>query len=316
MSFSAIKSWNVGNNVNGALTKFNESSHLTNTGAISSPVKDDQVKVSENNDDDDDDDDISRDEQTTQKYDYKVTEVNHKTASVPVENQGSYFESQVSLNDSGLTPKLLNKNNEEWNYSLLTVRNENINVNDPLTTTVTTTTIPFVASSSPSKAFIIMQKKPIFNDLLKVPYDVLNAPLPVETPTHEPIKETQIHINHQQKLNDTITNYQHFQQFIQKNSQQPSPTSVRYYQSTPMPEQNYEVDESVSLMTNGRVHGVQSTTQKPLNIDKTLQPTIHAQLNIDGQDAKFGVVFEGRDFRKYKVEEKTADGFIVGFVNE
>lgn len=270
----------------------------------SSSVMTDQVKVGGN----DDDDDISRVEQTTQNYEYKVTEINHVT----VENQGSYFESQVTVNDSGLPPKLLNNNNKEWNYSLLTVRNENIKVNDPLTTTTTSTT----PSSSTSKAFNNMQKKPIFNDLLKVPYDVLNAPL-VEAPKHhEQIQKTQIHINHQQKINDTITNYQHFQQFIQKSPQQhQQPASIRsgYYQSTPMPEQNYEVDESVSLMTNGRAHGVQSTTQKPpLQIEKILQPSIHAQLNIDGQDAKFGVVFEGRDFRKYKVEEKTADGFIVG----
>lgn len=270
----------------------------------SSSVMTDQVKVGGN-----DDDDISRVEETTQNYEYKVTEINHVT----VENQGSYFESQVTVNDSGLPPKLLNNNNKEWNYSLLTVRNENIKVNDPLTTTTTTSTTP---SSSTSKAFNNMQKKPIFNDLLKVPYDVLNAPL-VEAPKHhEPIQKTQIHINHQQKINDTITNYQHFQQFIQKSPQQhQQPASIRsgYYQSTPMPEQNYEIDESVSLMTNGRAHGVQSTTQKPpLQIEKILQPSIHAQLNIDGQDAKFGVVFEGRDFRKYKVEEKTADGFIVG----
>lgn len=253
----------------------------------------DQVKISGNKDDDDDDDEIKV-EQTTQNYEYKVTEINHNIT----------VESQITVNDSDLPPKLLNNNNKEWNYSLLTVRNENIKVNDPLATTA-----PLVPSSSTPKAFINMQKKPIFNDLLKVPYDVLNAPL-TESPMHEPIKNTQIHINHQQKINDTITNYQHFQQFIEKNSQQHHRSGY-----TPMPEQNYEVDESVSLMTNGRAHGIQSTTQKPtLHIEKILQPSIHAQLNIDGQDAKFGVVFEGRDFRKYKVEEKTADGFIVGLI--
>lgn len=56
-------------------------------------------------------------------------------------------------------------------------------------------------------------------------------------------------------------------------------------------EQNYEVDESISVMTNGRTHGVQ---------DK----------NDDGQ--KVGYVVESKNFRKYRVEERTPDGFIVG----
>lgn len=58
-------------------------------------------------------------------------------------------------------------------------------------------------------------------------------------------------------------------------------------------EQNYEVDETVSVMTNGRTHGV--VQEKPQD---------------DGQ--KVGYVVEGRNFRKYRVEERTADGFIVG----
>lgn len=58
-------------------------------------------------------------------------------------------------------------------------------------------------------------------------------------------------------------------------------------------EQNYEVDETVNVMTNGRTHGV--VQEKPQD---------------DGQ--KVGYVVEGRNFRKYRVEERTADGFIVG----
>lgn len=332
MSFSAIKSWNVGSNgTPSSKSSFNESSLLTDTSVTSSTITDDV-----------------RDEQqiytttpivttttTTQKYEYNMAgEINHN-----VENQGSSFDSHVTVNDSGMLqspPKLLN-NNKEWNYSLLTVRNENINVNDPVTTANPTIASSSSSYSSSSSSFSInnMHKKPIFTDLLKVPYDVLNAPQPLHSSTssssssstsssspsvaaadpppplsimNEAIKNTQIHINHQQKINDTITNYQHFQQFIQQKKSAPS---SGYYQSTPMPEQNYEVDESVSLMTNGRAHGIQTTTLKPPHQH---QPTIHAQVNIDGQDAKFGVVFEGRDFRKYKVEEKTADGFIVGLV--
>ncbi|CAH1175832.1 unnamed protein product [Phaedon cochleariae] len=60
-----------------------------------------------------------------------------------------------------------------------------------------------------------------------------------------------------------------------------------------MPEQNYEVDEAVSVVTNGRAHGIQSVKKAEDN-------------------QKVGYVVEGRNYRKYRVEERTADGFIVG----
>lgn len=270
MSFSAIKSWNVGK----AKSNFSDS-------PSSEKVPIDSIAV----------------EQTSQKY----VEINQNLPGV-TKNEPNQGSAEITVNDSGSqqTPLASHNNKNEWNYSLLTVRNENINVNSqPATTIASTSTMSYTA-----------KKKPIFNDLLKVPYDVLNMPLSEAPPSAapEPLQKTHFHINHQQKINDTITNYQHFQQFIQP--QPSSPSSTGHYQSTPMPEQNYEVDESVSLMTNGRAHGIQSTTPKPHA--KSFQPTIHAQINGDGQDAKFGVVFEGRDFRKYKVEEKTSDGFIVG----
>ncbi|CAG9863443.1 unnamed protein product [Phyllotreta striolata] len=62
------------------------------------------------------------------------------------------------------------------------------------------------------------------------------------------------------------------------------------------PEQNYEVDEALSVVTNGRAHGV--------------QPTKPEKKPDDNQ--KFGYVVEGKNYRKYRVEERTADGFIVG----
>ncbi|KAF6212782.1 hypothetical protein GE061_010491 [Apolygus lucorum] len=61
------------------------------------------------------------------------------------------------------------------------------------------------------------------------------------------------------------------------------------------PEKNYEVDESVSVQTNGRAHGVQ-TPPSPGG----------------APPVKSGYVVEGQNFRKYRVEEKTPDGFIVG----
>jgi len=77
------------------------------------------------------------------------------------------------------------------------------------------------------------------------------------------------------------------------------------------PEKNYEVDEAVSVMTNGRAHGVQSSAET------TPADTSLRELNSQGEqphdpNSKFGYVVEGRNFRKYQVEERTPDGFIVG----
>lgn len=241
VSFSAIKSWNVGRS-NGASGKLERDSNRSLTG-----------------------DEKSRYDEQNRHEENQQIEMNDKVELFKVENVETEKPPQVPINT--------------WNYSHLPINNEKLKA----------------------------QRKPIFNDLLKVPYDVLNAPL-TESPALEPAQGTQIHINHQQKFNDTITsNYQHFQQFIQKNLNKPN--AMSHYQSTPMPEQNYEVDESVSLMTNGRAHGVQSTTERA-------NPHSDEKLAIlppeQEQDAKFGYVVEGRNFRKYRVEEKTADGFIVG----
>lgn len=62
------------------------------------------------------------------------------------------------------------------------------------------------------------------------------------------------------------------------------------------PEKNYEVDEKVSVMTDGRSHGVQETSTD----------------NCKQENCKVGYVVEGRQYRKYRVEERTSDGFIVG----
>jgi hypothetical protein len=168
------------------------------------------------------------------------------------------------------------------------------------------------------------QRKPIFTDLIKVPYDALNAPQDEYTQPKLPIQ-----INQQQTFNHNVTsNYQHFQQFIQKTltPTMPHMQNKPHYHSTAQPEQNYEVDEAVSVLTNGKAHGIQtttpqtipsttpisipSTTPEELDLIQTGQPNATNQQNL--QDSKFGYVVEGRDYRKYRVEEKTPDGFIVG----
>lgn len=80
------------------------------------------------------------------------------------------------------------------------------------------------------------------------------------------------------------------------------------------PEQNYEIDESVSVITNGRTHGVQTLknlAEKMPSATPALDgKTVEATTDADGQ--KVGYVVEGRNYRKYRVEERTSDGFIVG----
>ncbi|KAK7868517.1 hypothetical protein R5R35_004801 [Gryllus longicercus] len=98
-----------------------------------------------------------------------------------------------------------------------------------------------------------------------------------------------------------------------------------------LPERNYEVDEAVSVMSNGRAHGVQPTTPspappppQPAPQQPQVPPPTHAGPSVErapgvldtsqGRDPnhKFGYVVEGRNYRKYRVEERTPDGFIVG----
>lgn len=76
------------------------------------------------------------------------------------------------------------------------------------------------------------------------------------------------------------------------------PSTARITSTEPMQtaEENYEIDEKVSVLSDGRSHGVQeSTTEK-----------------CKQENCKVGYVVKGRQFNKYRVEERTSDGFIVG----
>ncbi|KAJ6637819.1 hypothetical protein Bhyg_10549, partial [Pseudolycoriella hygida] len=145
----------------------------------------------------------------------------------------------------------------------------------------------FYANPDPSTTS--KPKKVIFN-LDKLPYDLLNAP------TRDLLTN-----NHR-----TESRFSHLSVKIRKELT----TQKSLFESTtvdysPTPEQNYEIDETVSVMTNGRQHGVQITNSP----DATPAPL---ESSHDDPDPKVGYVVEGRNFRKYRVEEKTADGFIVG----
>ncbi|XP_060854598.1 uncharacterized protein LOC132932304 [Rhopalosiphum padi] len=96
------------------------------------------------------------------------------------------------------------------------------------------------------------------------------------------------------------------------------------------PEQNYEVDEAVSVLSDGRVHGVQQqpapTTAVPVSYDiSSTTASGNTDISIIGftttttttttqavETRKSGYVVDGKHYRKYRVEEETPDGFIVG----
>ena len=71
------------------------------------------------------------------------------------------------------------------------------------------------------------------------------------------------------------------------------------------PEENYEVDEAVSVQTNGRAYGVQDSR---LRDDHNVQEKSQQK----DKNQKVGYVLDGRKERRYRVEERTSDGFIVG----
>lgn len=100
------------------------------------------------------------------------------------------------------------------------------------------------------------------------------------------------------------------------------------------PEQNYEVDEAVSVLSDGRVHGVQqhqlvpttaipspavtaaiTTTVAISSTDAVVVTDVPSSVNADStttETRKSGYVVDSKHYRKYRVEEETPDGFIVG----
>jgi len=110
------------------------------------------------------------------------------------------------------------------------------------------------------------------------------------------------------------------------------------------PEQNYEVDEAVSVLSDGRVHGVQqqptpttavsgsydasssttdsgstdtaitgfTTTLSAITTTTTTTASTTTTTTQAAETRKSGYVVDGKHYRKYRVEEETPDGFIVG----
>ncbi|KAL1465357.1 hypothetical protein WDU94_004938, partial [Cyamophila willieti] len=74
----------------------------------------------------------------------------------------------------------------------------------------------------------------------------------------------------------------------------------------PTPEENYEVSEEDSVRSNGRIHGVQTTSSS----ERNWETPDEAKAEADRRKSSY--VVEGRNYKKYRVEEETSDGFIVG----
>lgn len=214
---------------------------------------------------------------------------------------------------------------------------------------------PTITSSTPNLLTLIRTTKNpnyrrvIFN-LDKLPYDLLNAPQP-DSITNQHL-ETKSIINSTEIHNSsTFQQYHHINPLFITKIKSPSVTTtylshnhqnfLNYHKSlvsekpntsiissitessnsrniyTPQPEKNYEIDESVSVVTNGRTHGIQLrkdeitfSTPNPLSTLKQ-GGNINAANNND-DDSKIGYIVEEGNYRKYRVEEKTSDGFIVG----
>lgn len=170
-----------------------------------------------------------------------------------------------------------------------------------------TTTAPMATTTTPSSMSRQTTPRKVIFNLDRLPYDLLNAP----NSDSKLLEPTSSHHrnNGSVRRNSTVKHFEEDDGSYRPEhhgtimvTQRPKYRPTHYTESTeeiytPTPEQNYEVEESVSVKTNGRAHGIQPPSPSTVN---------------PKEDSKVGYVFEGRNYRKYRVEEKTADGFIVG----
>ncbi|XP_065088500.1 serine-rich adhesin for platelets [Ochlerotatus camptorhynchus] len=117
-------------------------------------------------------------------------------------------------------------------------------------------------------------KRIVYNDLDKIPYDELNAPADAE---------------------DRSSIHNAIGKFTPKQVHDP----VRKNFNKPTPDPTEVIDPYVEKQGVGN-----GSTP---NVVQTLAPVAGST-----DDSKVGYVVEGRNYRKYRVEEKTSDGFIVG----
>lgn len=193
-------------------------------------------------------------------------------------------------------------------------------ITTPSTTRSTTSTSPTTARTASvyyAEHHQSPVKKVIFN-LDKLPYDLLNAPVSEEDNNSKnylfaPHLDAQRFHHFNRKSQD--------QQFQSKH--QLPPTSQRHRTTTDpreettrhhdldwTPEPNYEdLPPSATSAPNLHHHSSTSSSSSSSAPNDDDPPD---DSNDDEADPKVGFVVEGRNYRKYRVEEKTPDGFIVG----
>lgn len=187
----------------------------------------------------------------------------------------------------------------------------------PSTITTSTTKAPLhTASVLYSEHHVSPVKKVIFN-LDKLPYDLLNAPVADDEINNK---------NYLYAPHLDAQRFHHFNRMSQdqqfQSKHQLPPSSLRHRTTSDprvetttrhgldwTPEPNYaenppsptSVAYSPSI-TSPPSEGVPQDTDSSENVS----------VDDDEADPKVGFVVEGRNYRKYRVEEKTPDGFIVG----
>lgn len=117
-------------------------------------------------------------------------------------------------------------------------------------------------------------KRLVFNELDKIPYDELNAPA---------------------ESDDSGSIHNAIGKFVPKQVHEPSKKQLH----KPTPDPTEIIDPYVEKQGAG--NGDTAT------VVQTLAPASGSP-----EDSKVGYVVDGRNYRKYRVEEKTPDGFIVG----
>lgn len=190
-------------------------------------------------------------------------------------------------------------------------------------TSTTTTTLTRLSSTVRTASVYYSEhqvspvKKVIFN-LDKLPYDLLNAPASDDEGNSKnylfaPHLDTQRFHHFNRKSQD--------QQFQSRHQLPPTSLSHRTTTSPQQettttrhdldwtPEPNY--DEQPPSQTSASIPQSASSTTPNNSDDDPPESTADAE-DADDVDPKVGFVVEGRNYRKYRVEEKTPDGFIVG----
>lgn len=222
-----------------------------------------------------------------------------------------------------------------WNYphlskSSTTTPTQNTDISDDKTTSiiVTTTTDSTTISSTTmpptntpttssqeehstiiiptSSSYPTSTERIILHDLNKIPYDKLNAPV-------EESQNNDLHALLGKFVPSNCKQQQQQQEIQQATTDEMKSTDTHFVS---LDDDNDEQNDD-----NENVNNDTTSTDNEFHKDFTEQKTDDAGVGIaehsyrsteEEDDAKFGYVVEGRNYRKYRVEEKTSDGYLVG----